>query len=410
MLAQLESIHPLLLPIVGSGILFCIALLAYFLTKVVLVRLVHRIAVRSDATWDDALVKHKVFHRLSQFVPALVIEKSIPLVPGWSAAAESVLINIIAAWVVLMLAMTITALLAAANSIYKLRPGASERPIKGFIQLAQLVVYIIAAILIVATLINRSPVILLSGVGALAAVLLIVFKDTLLSLTASVQLASQQLVRVGDWLEVPAFGADGDVIDVALYTITVQNWDKTITTIPTYQLVAGSFKNWRGMSESGGRRIKRSINIDVNSIRFLNNEEVDRFAKFRLLKEYIPTKQNELNEYNKHVGQTNEAVVNLRQLTNIGTLRAYIVNYLRNHAKIHQHMTLIVRQLQPGTTGLPIEIYCFSNDIDWAKYEDIQADIFDHICAIVPEFGLRLYQEPAGSDIEKLGQEQMGSA
>jgi miniconductance mechanosensitive channel len=310
---------------------------------------------------------------------------------------------------VLTLAMTITALLAAANSIYKLRPDAAERPIKGFIQLAQLVVYIIAAILIVAALIDRSPIILLSGVGALAAVLLIVFKDTLLSLTASVQLASQQLVRVGDWLEVPAFGADGDVIDVALYTITVQNWDKTITTIPTYQLVAGSFKNWRGMSESGGRRIKRSINIDVSSIRFLNSEEVDRFAQFRLLKEYIPTKQNELNEYNKHVGQTNEAVVNLRQLTNIGTLRAYIVNYLRNHANIHQHMTLIVRQLQPGTTGLPIEIYCFSNDIDWAKYEDIQADIFDHICAIVPEFGLRLYQEPAGSDIEKLGQKQMGS-
>jgi miniconductance mechanosensitive channel len=404
MLTQLESIHPLLPPIVGSGILFCIALLAYFLTKVVLVSLVHRIAVRSAATWDDALVKEKVFHRLSQFVPALVIEKSIPLVPGWSDAAEAVLINITTAWVVMTLAMTIAALLAAANSIYERRPDAVERPIKGFIQLAQLVVYIIAAILIVAALIDRSPVILLSGVGAIAAVLLIVFKDTLLSLAASVQLASQQLVRVGDWLEVPEFGADGDVIDVALYTVTVQNWDKTITTIPTYQLVAGSFKNWRGMSESGGRRIKRSINIDVSSIRFLNSEEVDRFAQFRLLKEYIPTKQQELDEYNQRVGQTSEAAVNLRQLTNIGTLRAYIVNYLRNHAKVHQGMTLIVRQLQPGTTGLPIEIYCFSNDIDWANYEDIQADIFDHICAIVPEFGLRLYQEPAGSDLERIGQ------
>jgi miniconductance mechanosensitive channel len=409
MLTQLESIHPYLLPIIGSSMLFCIALLAYFFTKIVLVNLAHRVAVNSDVTWDDALVKEKVFHRLSLFVPALVIEKSIPLVPGWSDAAEAALINITSAWVLLTLAMTITAVLSAANTIYELRPGASERPIKGFIQLGQLVVYSIAAILVIATLIDRSPVILLSGVGAIAAVLLIVFKDTLLSLTASVQLASQQLVRVGDWLEVPEFGADGDVIDVALYTVTVQNWNKTITTIPTYRLVAGSFKNWRGMSESGGRRIKRSINIDINSIRFLNSEEVDRFAQFRLLEKYIPTKQNELNEYNKHVGQINEAVVNLRQLTNIGTLRAYIVNYLRNHAKIRQDMTLIVRQLQPGTTGLPIEIYCFSNDINWENYEDIQADIFDHICAIMPEFGLRLYQEPAGSDIEKLGQIKMGS-
>jgi miniconductance mechanosensitive channel len=404
MLTQLESIHPLLPPIAGSGILFLVALLAHFITKFVLVRLVHSFAKRSYGTWDDALVKQNVFGRLSQVVPALVIQKAIPLVPGWSDAAETVLRNVTSAWVVLTLSLTIAAALAAANDIYESRPDATQRPIKGFIQLAQLAVYIIGAILVIAALIDRSPIILLSGVGAIAAVLMIVFKDTLLSLAASVQLASQQLIQVGDWLEVPQFGADGDVIDVALYSVTIQNWDKTITTIPTYQLVAGSFKNWRGMSESGGRRIKRSIYIDVSSIRFLSEEEVGEFAKFHLLKDYVPAKQQELAEYNQHVGQATDIAINFRQLTNIGTLRAYIVNYLRNHPKIHQDMTLIVRQLDPGTTGLPIEIYCFSNDIDWSNYEDIQADIFDHICAIVPEFGLQLFQQPTGADLERLVQ------
>jgi miniconductance mechanosensitive channel len=402
MLNQLESIHPWLPPIAGSSVLVVIAVLGYFITKAVLVRLVHGITSRSQTTWDDALVREKVFGRLAQVVPALVIQKAIPLVPGWSDSAETVLINVTTAWIVLTLTRTITATLAAVNRIFEDRPGAEDRPIKGFVQLAQLVVYIIGAILVVAALIDRSPLILLSGVGAITAVLLIVFKDTLLSLAASVQLASQQLIRVGDWLEVPQFNADGDVIDVALYSVTVQNWDKTITTIPTYQLVAGSFKNWRGMSESGGRRIKRSVNIDVNSIRFLNAEEIRRFAEFRLLREYIPAKQAELTAYNERIGQTTEAAVNLRQLTNIGTFRAYVINYLRNHPQIHQKMTLIVRQLEPGPTGLPIEIYCFSNDTDWANYEAIQADIFDHICAVVPEFGLRLYQQPAGSDLQRL--------
>jgi miniconductance mechanosensitive channel len=368
--------------------------------------LVHGWARRSRATWDDALVRAKVFDRLAQVVPALVVQKTIPLVPGWSETAEAVLYNVTSAWVVLMLTLAVTAMLSAANYIYEQRPDAGDRPIKGFIQLGQLVLYIIGLILVIAALIDRSPVILLSGVGAVTAVLLIVFKDTLLSLAASVQLASQQLIRVGDWLEVPQFGADGDVIDVALYNITVQNWDKTITTIPTYQLVAGSFKNWRGMSESGGRRIKRSFHIDTNSIRFLTEDEAERFAAFDLLAEYIPTKRQELIDYNQRIAHKSEgeADVNLRRLTNIGTLRAYIVNYLRNHPKIHQDMTLIVRQLEPGTMGLPIEIYCFSNDINWNNYEGIQADIFDHICAIVPEFGLRLYQQPAGSDLQLLGQ------
>ena len=254
----------------------------------------------------------------------------------------------------------------------------------------------------IAALIDRSPVILVSGLGAMTAVLLIVFKDTLLSLVASLQLTGQDMIRVGDWLEVPQFGADGDVIDVALYTVTVQNWDKTITKIPTHRLISDSFKNWRGMSESGGRRIKRSINVDFNSIRFLTDEEVQRFKDFALLKGYIDAKEAELNAYNVALDAAGESGVNLRRLTNIGTFRAYVYNYLKHHPKIHDRMTLIVRQLQPGTEGLPIEIYCFSNDIDWAAYEGIQADIFDHIGAIAPEFGLRLYQRLAGADLAGL--------
>ena len=402
MLNKLDTIHPLLPLLTGTVGLLLAAIAAHYITKNALMFILHRVAGRMHATWDDALVDANVFGRLSQVVPALVIQNSIALVPGWSDTAEQVVVNATSAWVVLMITLTVVAALSAANRVYETRPDSRNRPIKGFIQLAQLVICILGAILVIAALIDKSPVILLSGVGAITAVLLIVFKDTLLSLAASVQLASQQLIRVGDWLEVPEFGADGDVIDVALYTVTVQNWDKTITTIPTYQLVAGSFKNWRGMTESGGRRIKRAIHIDVNSIRFLTEDEIERYAGYRLLEDYIPEKQQELRDDNAAIGAGSNPNVNLRQLTNVGTLRTYIVNYLRNHPQIHQDMTLIVRQLQPGSTGLPIEIYCFSNDTNWSNYEDLQSDIFDHIFAVIPEFGLRLYQEPAGSDVTSL--------
>jgi len=399
---QLAAINSLLPALAGNAMLVSAALITYLATKRVLVFTAHYLAESTRTKWDDALVQQGVFNRLSQILPALVIQRGIHLVPNWPDAAETVLINVINAFMVIMITLTVTATLSAINQIYEQRPSSRNRPIKGFIQLAQLGVVVIALILVVAALIDRSPVILLSGLGAITAVLLIVFKDTLLSLAASIQLTSQGLIRVGDWIEVPQYGADGDVIDVALYTITVQNWDKTISTIPTYQLVAGSFKNWRGMNESGGRRIKRSLNIDVNSIRFLSDEETQRFASFELLKDYIPAKHAELAEYNESLNNPGDADVNLRRLTNIGTLRAYIRNYLHHHPKIHDDMTLLVRQLQPGPAGLPIEIYCFSNDINWGNYEDIQSDIFDHIFAITGEFGLRIYQQPAGADVSAL--------
>ncbi len=250
----------------------------------------------------------------------------------------------------------------------------------------------------------------MSGVGAMTAVLLLVFKDTILSLVASVQLTSLDMVRVGDWIEMPQYNADGDVVDVALHTVRVQNWDKTVTTIPTHKLISDSFRNWRAMSESGGRRIKRALHLDVSSIRFLTPAEVERFKGFALLADYIEGKEKELADYNAGLPGKTDAQVNLRRLTNVGTFRAYVFNYLKHHPKVHQHMTLLVRQLQPGPTGLPIEVYAFSNDTAWAVYEGVQADIFDHLLAIVPEFGLSVFQQPSGRDLQNLTLPQAASA
>lgn len=404
MLEQLSEVHPVAPTVVGLVLLAIVAWTADVLVKRTVLAIMTRIAARTDATWDDALIDSKVFHRLAWLMPVVVIHYGIGLVPGLSEGFENVVRNVSTAWTALAVALSITAALGVVNVIYEQRPESHERPIKGFLQLAQIAVYIIGGILIVAALIDRSPVILLSGLGAMTAVLLIVFKDTLLSLAASIQLTSQKVIRVGDWLELPQYGADGDVIDVALYTITVQNWDKTITVIPTHRVMSDSFKNWRGMQEAGGRRIKRSFHLDMNSIRFLSSEEIERFKKFRLLRDYMVDKQAELDAYNAAIGAGQDSEVNLRRLTNIGTLRAYLVNYLRHHPDIHDDMTLIVRQLQPGNDGLPMEIYCFTNDTNWVKYEGIQSDLFDHVCAIVPEFGLRLFQQPTGMDFAALGQ------
>ncbi len=402
MIEQLSAIHPLLPAVAGSLALLFLAVIGDLVAKRLLLGAVRAVVRRTRYKGDDALLDHNVFGRLAQIVPAIIIYFGIGLVSDYPEAIERVVRNVASAYMVVMLMLTLTATMSAANQIYETFPVARRRPIKGFVQLAQIAVYILGGIIVIAMLIDRSPVILLSGFGAMTAVLLLIFKDTLLSLVASIQLTGQDMVRVGDWLEMPQFGADGDVIDVALYTVTVQNWDKTITTIPTHRLITDSFKNWRGMSESGGRRIKRSVNVDINSIRVLTDPEVERFKGFALLQDYIETKESELDAYNRNLGDSGEAGVNLRRLTNVGTFRAYIRNYLQHHPKIHQDMTLIVRQLQPGTEGLPIEIYTFTNDTDWVAYEDIQADIFDHIYAIAPEFGLRLYQKPAGADLAGL--------
>ena len=401
-LEKLATIHPVLPAVAGSLILVLVAVVANLIAKRLLVVLVRKLVKHTRTHWDDALVQYNAFGRLSQIVPAVIVDAGVGLVPDLPDAVITVSHNVANAWMILMVTLTLVSVLNAADLIYERRPESRRRPITGFVQILQIVVYVFGAVLVIAALLDRSPLILLSGMGALSAVMMFVFKDTLLSLMASLQLSGQDMIRVGDWLEAPQFGADGDVTEVELFTVTVQNWDKTITKIPTSKLVYDSFKNWRGMSESGGRRIKRSLHIDFNSIRFLTDAEVQRFAQFALLKDYIDKKQADLKAYNDALPAPGADDVNLRKLTNIGTFRAYIYNYLKHHPKIHQDMTLIVRQLQPTTEGLPIEIYCFSNDIEWAAYEDIQSDIFDHTSAIAPEFGLRLYQRPAGADLEGL--------
>ena len=402
MLEQLGAIHPLLPPAAGLLALLVLAVIIDLIVKQVLVRTARALARRSSVTWDDALVSHNVFGRLVQVIPALIIYVGVPFVPALPEGGTQLILNVAMGYMVLMLTLTLTAMLSAANEIYSASPIAKERPLKGFVQLLQIVVWILGGVLIVATVLDRSPLLLLSGFGAMTAILLLVFKDTILSLVASVQLTAQDMVRVGDWIEMPQFGADGDVVDVQLHTVKVQNWDKTITTIPTHRLITDSFKNWRGMSQSGARRIKRAIHIDVSSIRFQTQDEIDHFTRFALLKDYISNKEQELADYNAGLEAEVDAEVNRRRLTNAGTFRAYAYNYLKNHPRIHDGMTLIVRQLPPGPEGLPLEIYCFTNTTVWADYEDIQSDIFDHLLAIVPEFGLRLFQKPAGSDLANL--------
>ena len=344
-----------------------------------------------------------VIKRLANIVPAVVISGGIALVPHLPPALITVVKNVANAFVILTIAMAVAAALDIGEAIYRRRPKASLKPIKGYIQIVKIAIYAIAAILIVATLIDRSPLILLSGLGAMAAVLILVFQDTLLSLVAGIQISSTDMVRVGDWIEMPSLNADGDVTEISLYTVRVQNFDKTISNIPIRKLVTESFKNWRGMSESGGRRIKRSIYLDQTSIRFLTTEEIEKLRRFRHLEAYLDKKESELKEWNGKLGKESQTSANTRRLTNVGTFRAYVEGYLRNHPRIHQQgMTLLVRQLQPGREGLPIEIYCFTATTAWGDYEAIQSDIFDHLLALLPEFDLRVFQDPIGADFRQM--------
>ena len=377
--------------------LVVVALAVNWLIKRVLLRAAAPYLDRRSDTADRAVA------RLATVIPLLVVSRGIDLVPNLPPELVTVTVNVVRALIVLSVAMAISGALDYANELYARRPEARSRPIKGYIQVVKIAMYCGAAILMIAVLIEQSPLLLLSGLGAMAAVLLLVFKDTILSLVASVQLTSNDMLRVGDWIEMPSMDADGDVVDIALHTVKVQNFDKTITTIPTHKLIADSFRNWRGMSDSGGRRIKRALVLDQNSVRFLDEDEVAGLKRFRLLEKYLARKQDEIAEWNRHELASDSDAINARRITNIGTLRAYVIAYLQSHPRIAgEGFTLMVRQLPPSPQGLPLEIYCFANTIDWAEYEAIQADIFDHMLAILPEFGLRVFQQPSGLDLQGL--------
>ena len=394
--------YPWAQTLLASLALVAAAWLANWGTKRILVRGLDRVLKASalGRGWQGS--GFGVIPRLANAVPALVLWMGVVLVPGLPEPVTQIVRNVCSAVIVLTLALAFSAFLNLVNAAYQWRPEAASRPIKGYLQVVKIAVFAIATILIIAALLDRSPLILLSGLGALAAVLMLIFQDTLLSLVASVQISSSDMLRVGDWIEMPQLNADGDVIDIALHTVKVQNWDKTITTIPTKRLITESFKNWRGMRESGGRRIKRALYLDQTSVHFLTAEERTRLRRFFLLDDYLRAKERELAEWNARLAEYGREPVNTRRVTNIGTFRAYVERYLRNHPGVNQNMTLIVRQLAPTAEGLPLEIYCFTNTVQWVEYEGIQSDIFDHLLAILPEFGLRVFQNPSGADLRGL--------
>ncbi len=382
--------------LVGLAVLLLAAVAVNFLIK--------RVLLRAAAPFLDTrtLTADRAAARFANILPLLIITRGIPLVKHLPDEVVTVAVNLAEAGMMLTAALGLSKLLSYLEEVYNRRPDAHARPIKGYLQLLKIGVFCAAAVIMISILIEESPLLLLSGLGAMAAVLLLVFKDTILSLVASVQLTSNDMLRVGDWIEMPSMDADGDVIDIALHTVKVQNFDKTITTIPTHLLISDSYRNWRGMSESGGRRIKRSLTIDQNSVRFLDEEEVASLKRFRVLKDYLAHKKQEIAEWNE-TELAGEDAVNARRITNLGTLRAYIIGYLKRHPLISDEgFTLLVRQLPSGPEGIPIEIYCFTATTNWGEYEAIQADIFDHLLAILPEFDLRIFQQPSGLDMRGL--------
>lgn len=393
---------PFMYTLAAVSLLVVLSAILNFIVKKILLRLVNRaLRLTPAATLGDNLIE-KVIARLANIVPALVFTRGVFWIPNLPEGLASFIRNVAASFIILTFAMAIGAALNVVQAIYNQRPVAVNRPIKGYIQLVKLGFYLIAAILIIATLIEKSPILLLSGLGAMAAVLMLVFQDTLLSLVASIQISANGMVRVGDWIEMPNQNADGEVIDIALHTVKIRNWDRTITTLPTRKLITDPFKNWRGMQESGGRRIKRSIYIDQSSIHFMTDEEMKNVHRIRLLQHYLSAKKRELEEWNERLDDADNAFANYRRMTNIGTFRIYVERYLQTHPKIVQNATVLVRQMDPGANGLPIEIYCFTNTTVWNDYESIQSDIFDHLYSILPQFGLFPYQQPSGRDFRKI--------
>lgn len=405
---------------IGAGIVLGAAVLSYALVRLIAMPLLHRGISKSAIQWDDILLERTVLHRIALAAPLLVLWSAIEMLPelsqswpvlfgaDWTAedVAESwfgPVVTLTQAALVLVVVLIVSAAMTAGNNLYRTFAISKHRPIKSYVQIGKIVIWIFGSVIFLAVLTGQEVGYFVTGLGAMTAVLLLVFKDTILSLVASVQLIQNDMLRVGDWVEVPSQGVDGDVIDIALHTVKVRNFDKTITTVPTHSLIQQSFRNWRGMSESGGRRIKRSVLIDMATIRFLTDEEQDRYSRFAPLKKYMDAKRAELAEHNSGIASSSDDFGDPRRLTNVGTFRAYIVEYLRSHPSLHHEgMTLLVRQLAPTPRGLPIELYVFSNDTNWVNYEGIQADIFDHLLAILPEFNLRAFQEPSSGDIAGL--------
>jgi miniconductance mechanosensitive channel len=384
-------------------LLIVISTIAYFFTKRFLIKAIRKLTLKSKAKWDDVLIDHMVFDVLSHIIPLYIMYIFTPAILDNYPVIASGIRALLSALMILVILLTVNAALNAFAVIYQGFKIAKTRPIKGYIQIVKIIVFTIGAILILASLFGiKNPAGIIGGLGAFSAVLLLVFKDPILGFVGGIQLSANNMLMPGDWISMPKYNADGTVIDIALTTVKVQNWDKTISTIPTYSLITDSFKNWRGMEDSGGRRIKRSVNIDMKSVKFCTPEMIEKFKKIEVLKDYIESTEKVLKEYNAANNIDNSVVVNGRRQTNLGVFRAYLREYLHHHPLIHDKMTFLIRHLAPGETGIPMEVYVFSKIQEWDKYENLQADIFDHILAVIPEFDLSVFQYPNGDDFKAL--------
>ena len=387
----------------GVGVLAAavLAFIANLITKRLLLRAVGYFISRTATKLDDALLKRSVFTRLSHLAPALILYHLTPVVFSPYPAASSILLRLTLIYMIIVGLLAFDALISAANDIYSTFETSRQIPLRGFFQVLKVVAYCVCGITVVAILMDKTPLYLLSGLGAITAVLLIVFKDPILGFVGGIQLSANKMVAIGDWISMPSHKADGDVIDIALTTVKVQNWDKTITTIPTYDLISRPFKNWQGMQQTGGRRICRSISIDLGTIKLCDEELLARLDKIQHLQGYLAAKRSEISSYNDEHKVDPSSLINGRRLTNVGTFRAYVLAYLRSLPTLRKDMTFLVRHLAPTEHGLPIQIYVFTDTVAWEKYEEIQADIFDHLLAVVPHFDLQLFQVPSGKDIEQ---------
>ena len=389
-----------------SGLLFLavvvLALVVYLFIHRVLVRGFGKIVELTKNEWDDELMGSKVFKWLAMLVPVALFWLLSPYAFGESSkvsAVGSVIKVVSEVFLVVLILMVINSILNMIDKVYQRYDVSRELPIKSFFQVIKIVLTLVGIIFIIATIIGKSPLLLFSGLGAMTAIMMLVFKDSILGFVAGIQLSANKLVARGDWIEMPKFGADGEVLEVALTTVKVRNWDKTITTIPTYSLIADSFKNWRGMSQSGVRRIKRSLFLDMGTVKFLDDRMLDRLKNVSLLEDYFKEKEADIEQWNTEKKVSNEDIVNARAMTNVGTFRAYVNEYLKSHPKISTSNTILVRLLQASEHGLPLEVYVFTNDNNWIEFERIQSDIFDHLLAILSEFGLRVFQSPSGADV-----------
>lgn len=385
--------------LIGLAILMAVAVFTYLVIKHFLIRFLNAFFRKTSFKWDDVLADRNTFNNLAHIIPAIIVRIAIPKLFVDYPQVQPFMIKVGDVYILIAATLIIISFVKAVEYILSQSPVFANKPLASYFQLLRIVIYIAIFITILSVLLGKSPMYFLTAFGAMTAIILLIFKDTILGLVASVQISANDVVRVGDWVEMPKYNADGDVIAINLNTVKVRNWDKTITAIPTFYFITDSFKNWRGMQESGGRRIKRSILFNVHTVKFVNPETRERFKQYSLIAEYVSERQNEIEVYNTENGVDTSQLINGRRMTNIGVFRIYVENYLKQHKGIQQEMTMLVRQLPSDDRGLPIEIYCFTNTTSWLEYETIQSDIFDHLFAAASWFELELYQQPAGSDI-----------